>query len=279
LKVLHYFKGKIPVMFRGDSTLLDQPSGFSFKGVVRKIFLSWVYKHIDTALYVGTANKAYYKNVGLKETQLVFAPHAIDNKRFGEITEEQERWIIATKENASISEDAISIVFCGKLQVKKNPMLLIQAVNKIQKKNVHLFIVGDGLLKNELKEQAANNNNIHFLPFQNQSLMPAVYKLANIFCLPSQGPGETWGLAVNEAMASGKAILVSNKAGCATDLVKNGINGYIFESGNLNDIIEKLTVMASNKNGLNIMGKSSYEMIQPWSFASIVEALSVLLRN
>jgi glycosyltransferase involved in cell wall biosynthesis len=72
---------------------------------------------------------------------------------------------------------------------------------------------------------------VHFLPFQNQSLMPVVYRLGNVFVLPSQGPGETWGLALNEAMATGRAIIASSKVGGARDLILPGTNGWIFESG------------------------------------------------
>ena len=77
LNTIRYFKGKIPVWFRGDSTLLNERKGV--KQLLRFLFLKWVYKNIDNALYVGSANKAYFKKFGLKESQLVFVPHAIDN--------------------------------------------------------------------------------------------------------------------------------------------------------------------------------------------------------
>jgi hypothetical protein len=74
------FQGKVPVLFRGDSTLLNEQPGVRKK--VRRIFLRWVYKHIDHALYVGTNNKQYFLTHGLKEHQLHYVPHAIDNERF-----------------------------------------------------------------------------------------------------------------------------------------------------------------------------------------------------
>jgi hypothetical protein len=80
LKVLRYFKNKIPVYFRGDSTLLDELPGP--RSLLKTVFLKWVYSHVDHAFYVGTNNKAYFKKYGLKDNQLSFAPHAIDNKRF-----------------------------------------------------------------------------------------------------------------------------------------------------------------------------------------------------
>jgi hypothetical protein len=75
LKVLCHFKGKLPILFRGDSTLLDAVS--FHKKILRKLVLSWVYKHVDIGLYVGVANKKYYNYCGLKEQQLVFAPQSI----------------------------------------------------------------------------------------------------------------------------------------------------------------------------------------------------------
>ncbi|RZL36908.1 MAG: glycosyltransferase family 1 protein, partial [Pedobacter sp.] len=79
-KVMRHFKGKIPIWFRGDSTLLDDTT--SLKAIAKKLYLKWVYNHVDKAFYVGTNNKAYFKKYGLREQQLVFAPHAIDNERF-----------------------------------------------------------------------------------------------------------------------------------------------------------------------------------------------------
>ncbi len=79
-KAMRYFKGKIPVYFRGDSTLIDPLP--RYKKVARKIILKYVYRFVDRAFYVGTNNKQYYLEYGLKPKQLVFAPHAIDNKRF-----------------------------------------------------------------------------------------------------------------------------------------------------------------------------------------------------
>ena len=277
LQAMKYFKGKIPVLFRGDSTLLDKSSFIKKK--VRKLYLSYVYKFIDYALYVGTANKKYYTYCGLKNNQLVFAPHAIDNHRFSSINENHQQFISETKNKFQIKDADITFVFCGKFEYKKNPLLLLKAFNKLAQPNVHLIFVGNGALENEMKEEAKNNKLIHFLPFQNQSFMPAVYRLGDVYCLPSQGPGETWGLAVNEAMACSSAVLVSDKCGCAADLVKDGVNGYIFKSNNLQDLTEKLELMVSNKKHLPAMGNKSFELILDWSFEAIADAVADVINT
>jgi glycosyltransferase involved in cell wall biosynthesis len=71
---------------------------------------------------------------------------------------------------------------------------------------------------------------VRFLPFANQSEMPARYLLADLFVLPSEGPSETWGLAVNEAMQMGVPCLVSDVVGCQRDLVTDGETGWVYPS-------------------------------------------------
>ena len=79
--------------------------------------------------------------------------------------------------------------------------------------------------------RAAPPGRVHFLPFANQSDMPARYLLGDIFALPSRGLYETWGLAVNEAMHLGRPCLVSDRVGCQQDLVRDGETGWVFRSG------------------------------------------------
>ena len=119
LKVLRYFKGKVPVYFRGDSTLLDEEDGFSLKKLLRRIFLTWVYRHIDKAFYVGTNNKKYYNAHGVGDKRLVYAPHAIDNNRFNDLTGSYTNQAKDWKKQLSIPSNKLVVLFAGKLEYKK----------------------------------------------------------------------------------------------------------------------------------------------------------------
>lgn len=266
LKVLRHFKGKVPIWFRGDSHLLDPKP--LWKKLVQKTLLVWVYSHIDKAFYVGTANKAYFKSFGLNEDQLIFAPHAVDNERFSENRSGEADLM---RENLGIGANKTLILFAGKLEKKKSPELLLKAFLELKMEDAHLLFVGNGELEESLKRKAESlklkaespKSNIHFMDFQNQSYMPVVYQACDVFCLPSQGPNETWGLAVNEAMAASKAILVSDKVGCSKDLIHES-NGYIFMSPDLFSIQQNLREIISSN--LKAMGQSSKLIISEWDF-------------
>lgn len=239
LQAMRYFKGKIPVYFRGDSTLLDERNGL--KVLMRRLFLRWVYTFIDKAFFVGANNKTYYIKHGLKEKNLVFVPHAVDTNRFAQWNESNEKLLKERKKELGLEGASHVFLYAGKFIEKKNSFLLINAFIKAEfDESVHLVFIGNGNLEREMKAKSVGYRKIHFLPFQNQSEMPLAYRLGDTLVLPSKGPGETWGLAVNEALSCGLNAIVSDKVGCAPDLIMEGMNGFIFKCGAEDDLKMKL---------------------------------------
>ena len=276
LKTLFHFAKKVPILFRGDSTLLDEQKGI--KTLLRRVWLKFIYSKIDFAMYAGLANKNYFLAHGLNAAQLIFMPHAIDNTRFkqdDDITSKANE----LRNSLNIGKEERVFLFVGKLEPKKNPSILIDILLK-SNLNCHLMFVGNGILEQELKDSCSKSTNIHFLGFQNQSKMPIIYAASNVFILPSNGPGETWGLAINEAMAAGKAVIVSSACGAALDLVKE--NGFIFEKNNIAELKEKFSFFMSNKNAAVEMGNKSLELIEEYSFEKdciAIENTLILIEN
>jgi len=271
LKIIRHYAKRKRVWFRGDSTLLDPSS--SLKKILRGFFLRWVYRHVALAFYVGHQNKRYFQTFGLKENQLRFAPHSIDNSRFAKDRSEEAK---ALREKLGIPPEGIVVLFAGKLEPKKDPVTLLAAFEQLSNDSVCLLFAGNGVLEEALKSRAAQSlkkKAIFFLDFQNQSVMPTLYQICQLFCLPSAGPGETWGLAVNEAMAAGRAVLVSDKAGCAEDLVQEGINGSVFRNQDVKDLSQKLAKLTEDTTTLNAFGKASQQLIEKWSFENQVSLI------
>ena len=222
-RVMRHFHRRVPVWFRGDSTLLDPMP--IWKKLLRKTWLTFVYRHVDKAFFVGHANKRYFQWAGLTNTQLVHAPHAVDNAFFMKDDDARRRKAMELQNAMGIEPEATVILFAGKLEKKKQPIELGRALVSLGKirpnKKLHLVYAGSGELSERMKSEFAEFKNIHFMGFINQSQMPVYYRMGDFICLPSKGPGETWGLAVNEAMASGCTPIVSDRVGCGEDLVKD----------------------------------------------------------
>ena len=279
LKILRYYKGKKTILFRGDSNLIDIQNGFSVKNILRKIFLKWVYNYIDIALYVGSANKAYFKKYGLRECQLKLAPHAIDNDRFSNIAFNYNKASLDLRKQLGIEASDLVLLFAGKMEEKKNPFFFIDILNAITDERLKVIFVGSGLLRTELLLAASKDKRIIVLDFQNQLNMPIIYRLADIFILPSKGPGETWGLALNEAMACGKVVVASNKTGGAQDLIDNNNNGFLIDINNNTNLISFIRQSLNDKNLLLDMGKKSSLKIKEFTFDGIVKCIETIMRN
>jgi len=261
LRALLHFHGRRPVLFRGDSTLLDESPGP--RRWARRLWLRWVYRHVDAALYVGTNNRAYYEAHGLNHDRLAWAPHAVDNARFAE-AEEADQDAAQWRRTIGIPGDAPVVLFAGKLGSKKAPDVLLEAFLQLDVEEAHLVMVGSGPIEEALQRRGEPHPRIHFLGFQNQSRMPVVYRLGDVFVLPSRGPGETWGLAVNEAMACARAVVVSDRVGCAPDLVDEE-NGAVVPAENGPALRDTLDELLRDRGRLLRMGRRSRERISEWS--------------
>jgi len=269
LKALRYFKGKKEVWFRGDSTLLDEPIGFSIKKLARRIFLTCVYRHVDKVFYVGTHNKAYYKTHGLKETQLIYAPHAIDNHRFSDPNAEKTKKALEWRNELGFEDDDLVLLFAGKFESKKNPEFIIELSQKLPLNHFKFLMVGNGHLEQNLKKNTKKDARFIFLDFQNQIKMPILYRMANFFILPSLGPNETWGLAINEALASGTKVIASSFCGGAIDLI-NKDNGIIFNPKS--DLMKVCKYINQKENNINTSGKRA-SLLVGHSYDKIIESV------
>ena len=267
-QVINFFKKKRKVWFRGDSTLLSNTS--PLKSFIRNLWLRYIYHGLDKALYVGTENKKYFKWCGLRNDKLFFVPHAIDIARFTDAQgrdyeSRAQKW----RRDLGIEPEDFVILYAGKLEHRKQPEVLLEAVknvNKNKQKTIKLLIVGNGPLESKIMPQIENDINIFYLPFQNQQIMPVIYRMGQIFCLPSQE--ETWGLGVNEAMACSRPVIVSNRVGCSVDLVMPDKNGYVFRYNQVNELENILKTLTFSR--CKSMGNYAKEFIKNWSFEKIV---------
>ena len=232
------------VWLRGESNDLA-PQPLWWKRSLKKVRNAWLFRRVDRFFYIGKANRRLYEKSGVTNAKLYSAPYAVDNDRFatqaaairGRRTELRKQW--------GIPEDAFCILFCGKFIPKKRPFDLVAAARTLMERGgvlkLHLLFVGSGVLGLELRRAcqvvcdtegltASKIGNIKYglpLPpasftgFLNQKEISQAYVAADCLVLPSDYR-ETWGLVVNEALASGLPCLVSQACGCAEELAGCG---------------------------------------------------------
>jgi glycosyltransferase involved in cell wall biosynthesis len=219
LQALHAFpRRNVRTFFIGDSHLLDGPLP-GMRWPIKRALLRRVFSWPTGFLVVGSANRAYFQRFGVEPSRLHPCPHSIDVARFAEPVDELEQEAAGWRSRLGISSARPVLLYAGKFEPKKRPVELMRAVQRLRNSGIMLVLVGSGELQDEIDTiAAADPDRFRVIPFQNQSRMPVVYRLGDLFVLPSSH-GETWGLAVNEALACGRPVLVSDRVGCAADVV------------------------------------------------------------
>jgi glycosyltransferase involved in cell wall biosynthesis len=209
----------VDVWMRGDTNIRSNAGGI--KQSLKRILLRRLFGQIDRFLCVGEANRQFYLKQGVSCARLAQAPHCVDNARFAAQADALRPERAALRQGWGIPEGAFCVLFSGKLIGKKRPLDLAEAVRRLggvaAGRPVHLLFAGTGELESALRE-AAGGLSATFAGFLNQSEIVRAYTAADCLVLPSNAQ-ETWGLVVNEAMASGLPCVVSDACGCSSDLV------------------------------------------------------------
>lgn len=260
----------IPVLLRGESTLLRQRPWWVRS--TKRIFLSRLLRSVFGVLSIGSYNREYWKHYGVSNDRIFDAPYTVDNSFFRRHAEAAREKANGWRKTLGIAFDRPVVLFSAKLIAKKRPADLIAAFAASGAAGrASLVIAGDGALRPELEVLAHTlgiKDAVHFIGFQNQSEMPAVYALGDLFVLPSDD--EPWGLAVNEAMTLGLPVIVSDAVGAAPDLVSQE-NGWTYPAGNVAALTAVLREALEDTERLRSRGRASLQRMTGWDIQQTAE--------
>lgn len=275
--LMRWDRARAPLLFRGDSHRLVPEAGIGRR--LRGMVIAGLFGRFAAVLYVGKANYGYFRRHGVPAERLYFAPHAVDNARFLAATEVAVPAAAAWRRELGIPEKDALIIFSGKFENKKRPQDLLQAFLAAKLSGTSLLFVGAGPLEDELRDRARGQAAVHFSPFQNQSQMPRTYAAADLFVLPSYGPGETWGLAINEALCMACPVVVSDHVGCAQDLAQPGVNGLVFSAGDVAALERALREALADRVRLRRWGEEGRRLVARYSYTGTTGGLLAALRG
>jgi glycosyltransferase involved in cell wall biosynthesis len=258
-----------PVLMRGENQDQAMPDGRGLRGWVKRCFLSWVFRRCAGFLAIGSANRAYYLRRGVTPDRIFPVPYAVDNAAFAARAAAADP--AGLRRELGIPEGRKVVLFAGKFQRRKRPDLLLDAWERLGEPRPVLLMVGDGEMRAGL--EARRETGIVFAGFRNQSELPGLYALADVFVLPSEA--EPWGLAVNEAMACGTAVVVSDQVGAARDLVDETC-GAVFPAGDAAALTEALARVLDHSDEL---GRGAASRVATWDFEADVAGLREALAH
>lgn len=272
----------IRVMLRAESWLRDRGRSVA-KLAAKSLFFGGLESLVDAVLPIGTFNAEYWSHYFGDRVPQFLVPYAVDNNYFSRHAHAAEASRGELQRELDLEPSRPVILFASKLQQRKNCTDLIDAYARLSAIGMqpppYLVIAGDGEERASLERQAAAAalDSIRFVGFRNQSEMPRFFDLASVFILPSRH--EPWGLIVNEAMNAARPVIVSDDCGCAPDLVEDGVNGFIFPTGNIDALTDAVRRVLASPETAQRMGANSYDRIQHWGIEQDIQGLRRALQH
>jgi glycosyltransferase involved in cell wall biosynthesis len=269
----------VPVLYRGDSHLLSGPVGWRRPLWSLKTWL--LLRQFDGFLSPGRRVTEYLRRFGVASARIFSVPHGVDNDLFAESAAPfgppcaRER----ARRDWGIDADAFVPMFVGKLTRSKRPLNVARAIAHLGGKTTFL-VVGTGPLQQELEAEARRLGvDLRLAGFLNQTELGRAYAVADCLTLPSDFP-ETWGLVVNEALATGLPVVVSDAVGCAPDLVVDGETGYVYPLDNIDELAGRLDTIRRRKAEGYDWGPACRSLVARYSYprmtAGLIDACRVM---
>ncbi len=241
---------RIPVVAFSDSHTI-----FKRRALLKELPKRQIVGLFSSALVAGQPHREYIGSLGIPQSAIFEGFNIVDNDLFSIRSKE----IKALGVPSGVREHLARPFFlCSARFIwEKNLPRFFQAYARYRtlcgqhpESPLSLVLVGDGILRPELEKLRAElhlENTLHFEGYKRFDDLPAYYGMASAIILPSIS--ETWGLVVNEAMASGLPVLVSNRCGCAADLVQEGVNGFTFDPYDVEQMAQLMVRVASGEPG------------------------------
>jgi glycosyltransferase involved in cell wall biosynthesis len=260
----------IPVMLRGESNLQSETDD-ALKLGVKRLAMPALLSTIDCFLAIGRLNREYYVHYGVDPGRIFSMPYAVDNDFFRAAAERARPAREQLRAQLGLRAGRPVILFASKMQPHKRAADLLEAYAQLSPDGgsatpAYLIFAGDGDQRAALEARARSLklDSVRFLGFRNQSELPALYDLCDVFVLPSER--EPWGLVVNEAMNAGKPVIVSDRVGASADLVDDGVNGFIFPARDTAALAACLRRTIASPEHRAAMGRRALEKIQHCDF-------------
>lgn len=256
-----------PVLMRGENWGGAMPDGSGLRRIIKRYYLHRILKRCTGFLAIGSANREYYLDHSVAPERVFMAPYAVDNDFFTGRAAAVRPRRSEIRRALGLDPTRPVILFSGKFQPRKRPDLVIGAAALMAARPQVLF-VGDGDMSAELRRTAAG---AVFAGFRNQTELPEIYAAADLFVLPSER--EPWGLAVNEAMACGTPVVVSDQVGCHFDLVDE-TTGAVFPAG---DVRALATAMSRVLEASPAAGAAALARVGSWNLGATVAGIEAAL--
>lgn len=250
----------VPVYMGYERTKWTERNCGKLKLLQRKLFNRFFAGFIVN----GSETRDYLMSIGVPAEKIHVGGMSADSERLRMGVEEFQSSKGFKEVQARFKKnDGLVFLFTGVIAERKGVTHLLEAWKEHVKKHGDdsLVLVGDGNQMEICKDMCKGMPSVMFEGRVPYDEIPQYYAIADVYILPTIE--DNWSLVIPEAMACGLPIATSIYNGCHVELIKDGVNGFVFDSFKHDTIVEVLDKFHSAD--LNAMGKASVKLEEPFN--------------
>ncbi len=241
-----------------------------------------IVQQFDAALCGGIPHRSYLEELGMLPDRIFDGCDVVDNEYFEQGADKVRQAPDRYRPVVGLGSGQPFFLASARFIKRKNINGLLRAYAsyrlglKCRGEAEHpwgLVILGGGAERDALESVVRSEGiqGVCFAGFRQIDQLPVYYGLAGAFIHPALQ--DEWGLVVNEAMAAGLPVIVSNRCGCAPDLVLENKNGFTFDPQDVGKLAHLMTLFSSGRVDARAMGVASREHIKGWGLERFVHGL------
>jgi glycosyltransferase involved in cell wall biosynthesis len=261
------------IVVESDTTVTPWTS--AWKSLLKRKVYPVLFQQPHHFLPGGTRQAAFLAAHGVGRDRMTLAHMTVDVASMMAFAEARGGALRAAKRiQLGLGERDVVCLFVGRLEPHKGILLLLEAFGQVSewRPEARLIIAGGGSLSNDVQAAARRNSAIaHAGRLEGEDLW-ACYLAADLLVLPSLF--EPWGLVVNEAMAFGLPVIVSDAVGSAADLLPQDEEGAIVPAGDAAALARTLDRMITDPALRQACSAAGQRRIAPWTLAN--EAMRIV---
>jgi glycosyltransferase involved in cell wall biosynthesis len=260
------------VMFREEQTLIHGRGRLN--AAAKELVLRALFRD-GPAMYLGAESRRWFEHYGVPRGRTAFVPYAIENLEHASAVDAARKRRVELRAELGLATDRPVVLTVSRLTHNKQQLAVLEAFRRVRARvPCSLLVVGSGELEAELRNAVARHAtpDVVFAGFVNRDRIPEVYAVSDAFVLFSR-LHETWGLVINEAMASSLPVVASDACGSAADLLRDGYSGFVVDRDDIGALEDRLVRLMTDAGLRQRLGYEGRKLVDGFTYDIAAEGV------
>ncbi|MDM8236974.1 glycosyltransferase family 4 protein [[Ruminococcus] torques] len=247
--------------FWSESHLNEVKNNNQIKLLIRELLRKWIYQKFDGFWYAGKLSREFCEKYAASAAKYFFLPNVVDENKYSQRMSDEQRQCLRKKYR--LSQNSVVFICPARLSPVKGILEFLEMIKEsANSKRAVFLIAGSGELREKIIERSEEYRlDVRLLGEKSQEEIMQLYAISDAFLMPSLSDPNP--LTCIEALWEGLPLFISDHCGNSYEVIRQGINGYVFSYENLENALEMFDkIVTADLEWREIASKTSVEIAE-----------------